>query len=455
MKKPQWPRHLHRFSFILLGSLLLGWIIGRPLELAFAALLAYWVFHTIQLARFERWLSQTPTEPPPDLSGYLNVFIDHVYGYQRREQKALSTLRNLLSRAQNSANSLADGYLTIDRHDRLEWWNTAATHFLGLKYPRDIGQPLVQLLRDPGFIRYFQSGNFEQRVRVCNPANPRKHMELQLTRYGNDEKLLHIRDITPLMHLEQVRTDFIANISHELRTPLTVLKGYVEMLDDFTEQLPESMSQGLRTMRAQVHRMQNLIDDLFTLTRLEDPTAQNQQEIINIQALLHGITEEAIMLAREKNIHIALCNKEHFDLQGASTQLRSAIMNLVSNAVHYTNPNGAITIRTTRTNNGAEISITDNGIGIDPAHIPRLTERFYRVDPSRSTATGGTGLGLAIVKHVLLRHEASLTVNSQLKVGSTFTCHFPKHRVVLPETLDAKRTMQNSLCEHDLCEDSL
>lgn len=426
----QWPRYLRHLCIILLLSLTLGALIGYPLEVVCIVLAILAIYHVLQLARFEQWLRDEKEQPPPDLHGYLNVLLDKVYYFQRRERKAQATLRNLLKRAQKSANALSDGYLTLDRNDHLEWWNVAAGQMLGLQHPTDVGQPLVQLLRDPDFIRYFHDEEAKKPIRIRNPINDRMHLELELTRYGNSEKLLHIQDITQLIHLEQVRTDFIANVSHELRTPLTVLKGYVEILENFADALPPAMSKGLRTMEDQVHRMQNLIEDLFTLTRLEDASAKAQEVEIDLGKLLKEIAEEARVIARDKGIRVTVAEKACFNLLGDPKQIRSALMNLVSNAVNYTNANGHIQITCEQSQDDNAVTIRDNGIGIDAAHIGRLTERFYRVDPSRSTATGGTGLGLAIVKHVLLRHNARLKITSKLGEGSQFSCLFPAARVI-------------------------
>lgn len=430
MTEAQWPRHLKHLSWILCITAAVGFLVGYPLALICLALTTLLSYHIIQLARFEHWLHQEKEQPPPDLHGYLNTILDKVYYFQRRERKAQATLRNLLKRAQKSANALSDGYLTLDHKDRLEWWNSAASTMLGLQQPGDMGQPLVQLLRDPDFIRYFKNQDACKPIRIRNPINEHMHLELELTRYGDSEKLLHIQDITQLIHLEQVRTDFIANVSHELRTPLTVLKGYVEILENFEDALPKAMKKGLKTMEAQVHRMQNLIEDLFTLTRLEDPSATAKEVMINLDELLSHIAEEARVIARDKQITVAITATPKFNLLGDPHQIRSALMNLVSNAVNYTNANGLIQISCHDTDHGSCVTVADNGIGIDRGHIARLTERFYRVDPSRSTETGGTGLGLAIVKHVLLRHNANLQITSQFGEGSQFSCHFPAERVV-------------------------
>jgi two-component system phosphate regulon sensor histidine kinase PhoR len=333
MTTVQWPKYLRYLCLLLITSLGIGYLLGYPLEALCLNLLVLVSYHVVQLARFEHWLRQEKDQPPPDLHGYLNVLLDKVYYFQRKERKAQSALRNLLKRAQKSANALSDGYLTLNRNDALEWWNAAAGKMLGLQHPSDIGQPLLQLLRDPDFIRYFHKKDAKKPLRISNPNNKYMHLELELTRYGDSEKLLHLRDITQLIHLEQVRTDFIANVSHELRTPLTVLKGYVEILENFADSLPPAMRKGLGTMEAQVHRMQNLIEDLFTLTRLEDASDKAEETTIHLDALLQDIAEEARVIARAKNITVSLPAKMQFNLLGDPKQIRSALMNLVSNAV--------------------------------------------------------------------------------------------------------------------------
>jgi len=435
MSDRQWPKYILNQTITITVGAGIGIVLGHIWLGFIAALVFILAYQTLQLARLEQWITVNSQNPPPDLRGYLSLFSDRIYYFQRREKKAQSTLKSLLKRAQASANALSDAYLTLDKSDQLEWWNKAANKLLGLQYPRDIGQPIIQLLRDPDFIEYFQHASQNQgkrapRLKIASPISPNTHIEIQLTHYGDNEKLIHVRNITQLIHLEQVRTDFIANMSHELRTPMTVMAGYVELFEDFAEELPEPLAPSVSTMKSQVKRMQNLVEDLFTLTRFEDPSVSFKHEQIDLQLLLKEIVDEAKILAREKDIKLYLPELVSFDIKGDRGQIRSALSNLINNAVHYTNLSGTVTITTELSSDGGTIGITDTGIGIEKAHIPRLTERFYRVDPSRSTATGGTGLGLAIVKHALLRHNATLTIDSVEGKGSCFSCHFPSKRIV-------------------------
>ena len=250
-------------------------------------------------------------------------------------------------------------------------------------------------------------------------------IQLLITRYGNNEHLMLVRDVTRIHQLEQMRKDFIANVSHELRTPLTVIFGYLETLLDNVEEVNPRWVRALQQMHQQGGRMQTLLNDLLLLAKLEATDYPSDNHPLDIRTLLETITEDAQELSGGKNQQISLDLESDVHLKGSETEVRSAFSNLIFNAVKYTPAEGKIRVRWWSDERGAHLSVQDSGIGIEPKHLPRLTERFYRVDSSRASNTGGTGLGLAIVKHVLLRHRGSLEINSVPGKGSVFTCHFP------------------------------
>ncbi|MDP2227335.1 MAG: phosphate regulon sensor histidine kinase PhoR, partial [Moraxellaceae bacterium] len=313
----------------------------------------------------------------------------------------------------------------IDGNGNIEWWNPAAERLLGLKSPSDFGHPLTNFIRQPAFIRYFEQGPYEEPFNMPSEIQPGQHLQFEITRFGSNDRLMVVDDVTRLHNLEQMRKDFVANVSHELRTPLTVLSGYLETLLANEEALGPRWKRALQQMDAQAGRMTNLVNDLLLLSRLENDSVREEPRAINIAALLGQLRNEAVAFGMEKNQDITIECDDSIRLVGVESELRSAFSNLVTNAVKYTPAHGRIRIRWYADARYAYLSVQDDGIGIDARHIPRLTERFYRADAGRSTATGGTGLGLAIVKHVLLQHKGRLDIQSSLGKGSTFTCVFP------------------------------
>ncbi|MDY3199127.1 MAG: phosphate regulon sensor histidine kinase PhoR, partial [Pseudomonadaceae bacterium] len=302
---------------------------------------------------------------------------------------------------------------------------------LGLRAP-DSGQHVHNLLRDPRFVEYFEQTDYREPLNIQSPLSITTWLQYDITRYGDGERLILVRDITRLHNLEQMRKDFVANVSHELRTPLTVLVGYLEtMLDNAAE--PQSRwIRPLQQMQHQASRMQSLLNDLLMLSRLETSDVRIEERPVAIDRMLTEIRKDALALSGERRHEITLEITSPATLKGLETELRSAISNLVYNAVKYTQDGGRIHISWSRDDQGARLSVADNGPGIPREHLHRLTERFYRVDSSRNSTTGGTGLGLAIVKHVMMRHQGSLQISSSPGQGSTFTCVFPPERLLDP-----------------------
>jgi len=263
-------------------------------------------------------------------------------------------------------------------------------------------------------------------------------LEIQINLFGEDDRLITVKDVTRLRQLEQMRQDFVSNVSHEMRTPLTVISGYLETLNDQAEQLPRPFQKPLRTMQQQSQRMEALIADLLLLSRLETSDRTTRDLEANPASILEGIHRDAQAFSGERGHVIELQIEDRRKVRGDESQLRSAFSNLVFNAVKYTPDGGHIRIHYYTNESGAHLDVQDSGIGIDKEHIPRVTERFYRADPSRHKKTGGTGLGLAIVKHVLYNHDAQLTIDSEPGRGSTFSCHFPPDRIVHNTAVEAQ-----------------
>ncbi|WP_246475030.1 phosphate regulon sensor histidine kinase PhoR [Pseudomonas folii] len=379
-----------------------------------------------QLLRLHEWLSNHQTDdPPPDGYGLWGEVFDSIYHLQRRDQRVRGRLQAVIDRVQESTAALKDAVIMLDSEGNLEWWNRAAETLMGLKTPQDSGQPVTNLVRHPRFKEYFEQDSFAEPLEIPSPTNDRVRIQLLITRYGNNEHLMLVRDVTRIHQLEQMRKDFVANVSHELRTPLTVIFGYLETLLDNVEEVNPRWVRALQQMHQQGGRMQTLLNDLLLLAKLEATDYPSDNHPIVVSTLLKTITNDAQALSGNKNQQIDLNIETDALLKGSDTELRSAFSNLIFNAVKYTPAEGKIQIRWWADERGAHLSVQDSGIGIETKHLPRLTERFYRVDSSRASNTGGTGLGLAIVKHVLLRHRGTLEINSVPGKGSVFTCHFP------------------------------
>ena len=312
----------------------------------------------------------------------------------------------------------------------IDWCNDVAKRNLGLRLPYDYNQHILNLLRNPIFVEYFENDAYQSGVEVSAPMDNERMLFIQITRFGQGNRLLFARDITDLHRLEEMRRDFVSNVSHELRTPLTVITGYIDNLFMFVEQQPK-LEKPLQQMAQHSKRMESLLKDLLQLSRLE--TLPNEMHVseVSLTALIKIVVKEAeASLLEGQERHITLESKDDVSVYGSEVELHSALLNLVVNACKYTKNHGHIAVRCWFDHNGAYFSVTDDGVGIDPLEIPRLTERFYRVDKSRSINTGGTGLGLAIVKHILQHHDAELDISSIPSKGSCFSCHFAPYRLI-------------------------
>jgi two-component system phosphate regulon sensor histidine kinase PhoR len=317
--------------------------------------------------------------------------------------------------------------LLLDAANRIEWANPQALEQFGLSLATDAGQPIVNLIRQPEFLRYIEAGDYRESITIEQP-HARRTLSLQLVPFGVDVKLLMSRDVTRFEAIARLRRDFIANVSHELKTPLTVISGFLETLQDVDFE-PRQRTRYLMLMQDQAKSMERLVEDLLTLSALESEQNRLTEIEFAVVPLLLQLSADAKALSRSEHA-ISLDIGEPATIVGSRDELGSAFGNLVSNAIRYTPPGGAVKLAWRIDGDGAGVfSVTDTGIGIAPEHLPRLTERFYRVDRSRSRATGGTGLGLAIVKHVLIRHQAELAIDSRPGEGSTFCVRLPPMRV--------------------------
>ncbi|MGH8722559.1 MAG: phosphate regulon sensor histidine kinase PhoR, partial [Burkholderiales bacterium] len=345
-------------------------------------------------------------------------------------------LRAALARFRDAGRALPDGVVTLDREYRIEWANpTAARHF-SIDVRRDLGRPLANFVRQPDFVAWLAAGDFGEPL-VLRGVRGETVLLARLIQFGDEQKLLNSRDITAQEKLETMRRDFVANVSHELKTPITVLSGFVETLGDAAiETTPAQRRHYLGLMAGQAERMQRLIEDLLTLSALESSPAPADEQAIDMRAFVEQLATEARALSSGRH-SVAVDVRSGSRLTGSAAELHSAFSNLVSNAVRYTPKDGTVTLSWRLEDGRGVFAVADTGIGVGRRHIPRLTERFYRVDQGRSRESGGTGLGLAIVKHVLTRHQASLEVESELGKGSTFRAEFPRQRIAPGDPVQA------------------
>ncbi len=341
-----------------------------------------------------------------------------------KNSKRKRKLSRILSEFRESTTALPDATVVLDREQTVQWWNEKAVEKLGFNRKSSRGKHIRKLLKDPVFRSYLDVGDFTRPIQMPAPVSERVKLELRIVPFGKGKLLLQARDITRLAQLETIRSDFVANVSHEMRTPLTVLHGYLEsMLHSEDENLAE-WNQIIEQMYQQSARMQSIVEDLLLISRLESEKGNHSVDQFDLRPLLTAIRDEAITLSGDQKHNVILEMEGDTSFTGVFSEIDSAFSNLVSNAVRYTPAGGDIHIRWWAGKDGPCFSVADAGIGIEPEHIPRLTERFYRVDVGRSRGSGGTGLGLAIVKHVLLRHGSELQIESSPGKGSTFKCCF-------------------------------
>jgi two-component system phosphate regulon sensor histidine kinase PhoR len=430
-------RVLGLMFLVLLGTLW-GWSRSSVPWAVLGALLGALVWgirDSINAGRLLRWLNQGDVTSSPRLHGVWDELLDRNRKiFKKLEKKAQGSdarLEDFLSAIQASPN----GVVLLDAQGVIEWSNLTAAGHLGFDAQRDLGQSVRNMVRAPAFVAYLAGGDFSHEIQIDGPG-PRpsqpNRISLQIHPYGKERKLMISRDVTALQLAETMRRDFVANVSHEIRTPLTVLSGFVETMQSIPlEESDRTRYLGLMSQQAQ--RMQTLVSDLLTLSRLEGSPAPGTGDWNDASALLEQVVQEARGLsqtiARPAHVIEQLPGPD-LDVSGVSGELQSAMSNLLSNAVRYTPGGGTIRVGwRLRADGGADFVVTDSGPGIAAEHLPRLTERFYRVDRSRSRETGGTGLGLAIVKHVAQRHGGQIQVDSVEGKGSTFTLVLPHTRV--------------------------
>ena len=392
-------------------------------------LLLYIVGQLFWIQKLNLWLHTPELSNIPEGSGLWEDVFSSLLKYERNNTTKQTELNSALERFQIVANAIPDGLVILSAVNTIEWCTSHAELQLGLNLKSDKSLPIVNLLRNSHFIAYLYNEIYDEPFKLKDIRDAESTLEIWLIPLATKQKLLISRDVTQIEKVDAMRRDFIANVSHELRTPLTVVGGFIETLSDMEGAIPDNLRHYFDMMQDQTTRMRRLIEDLLTLSHIESNTQVPDDHPINMVMLTNMLLNDANALSQGKHAISAPINP-HFDLTGAVDELQSALGNLVNNAIRYTPAGGEIKISWQLRDGKGIFSVSDNGIGINQQHIERLTERFYRIDKSRSRDTGGTGLGLAIVKHLLTRHQSKLEITSELGAGSSFSAVFPKARII-------------------------
>jgi len=429
LERLSWKRLVMELVLCCLPALILGALFGYLPWFLLAAVTGLLVWHFWNLLQLSWWLWVDRSMTPPPGHGSWEPLLYGLHQMQMRNKKRRRELGSLIKRFRSGAESLPDAVVLTTAEGMIFWCNGLAQQLLGLRWPDDNGQNILNLLRYPEFTQYLKRQEFLKPLNLV--LNNGRHLEIRVMPYSEQQLLMVARDVTQMHQLEGARRNFFANVSHELRTPLTVLQGYLEMMQ---EQALEGATRekALHTMREQTSRMEGLVRQLLTLSKIEASPVQMLNETIDVPMMLRVVEREAQTLSQQKQT-IEFHIDSSLKVLGSEDQLRSAISNLVYNAVNHTPPATHIVVSWKRVPHGAEFSVEDNGPGIAAEHIPRLTERFYRVDKARSRQTGGSGLGLAIVKHAVNHHDSRLNITSTPGQGTRFS-------FILPERLIAKNS---------------
>jgi two-component system phosphate regulon sensor histidine kinase PhoR len=415
-----------RVLVVLALGALIGWLLDSIWFGICGSLVLYLGWNLWQLRELATWLRYRSVADPPHTMGLWGDVVAQVVRLHRRKRFHKERLTRLFRELRRSTAAMPDGVVMLDPQGEIVWFNRKAGELLDLTRRADLGLRIDNLVRHPDFVHYLRSGQYALPLILRHDAPSERYLAFQLISYGEDQRLLMLRDVTREVRLEQMRKDFVANASHELRSPLTVVAGYLETFSGDPD-LGE-LAGPIAEMRRQTERMTHIVEDLLALSRFEANEAPIKGQPIDVAAMAALLRKD--VLARPthpRQVELTIESSAH--LLGDENMVQSAFSNLVDNAAKYTPPEGSMQIRWWTDAEGAHFSVRDTGPGIPAEHIPRLTERFYRVDPGRSRDTGGSGLGLAIVKHALHRHGGRLDIDSVEGRGSTFTCHFPADRV--------------------------
>ncbi len=433
-------KFLFNLLLLLVGGSVIGWIYGS-LErgLLVAALLAL-AWHVRHLLAFVQALRTGNFDIFREGEGIWQQIYSRFNYERQRADRYKQRHRQLLREVRKSTDAMPDGAVILDINNEIVICNRAAKLLAGLKRKKDRGQRVDNILRDPGLTRILKTDDFTREIEIASPIHDNHWLNCRIVPYGAEQKLLLIRDVTERIMMSKMRRDFVANASHELRSPLTVINGYLDTLAE-DENVPTDWNQPVQQMRAQAQRMNKIVAELLELSRLESAGAADLDESVDVGEILSATRKGFHQPGRTPAIEVEIESPAR--LRGNTSEIESLVTNLVSNAVRHTHVDGHIVITWRADADGATLVVEDDGEGIDPEHLPRLTERFFRVDRGRSRDEGGVGLGLAIVKHVLGRHDATLEIDSEPGEGSRFSCHFPSSRIATRAPVERRNERQS------------
>lgn len=405
----------------VVAGLTVGSLVGFPLQGLCTGLVLVLVHWARQLYNAQRWIAD-PSQEPPEGSGVWGQLFDGIYLLQRRNREDRQRLESALDYLQDSLASMRDAAVIVDRRHNIAWSNDSADFLLGIKFPEDRGQPVLNLIRQPKFHQYFERETPDAPLRIDPTTEGERCLQFELSTFGEGDRLIFVRDVTQQYRLEQMRRDFVGNVSHELRTPLTVIKGYIDTLQNIPQFEELRFQRPLAQMNEQTARMENLLKDLLWLSRIESAETLRKTALTDVAQLVGETVNELRAAYGDREIRLNVSSGAL--VLGDRQELHSAFSNLIINALKYSEYDQPVDVSWCERDGRAVFSVVDRGMGIAKRHLPRLTERFYRVDKSRSQRIGGTGLGLAIVKHVATSHQAELTIDSELGQGSEFSLSF-------------------------------
>lgn len=427
---------LLRLVFVVILSGIAGSFAGNVFAGFSAGLLVCLAWQYRMLVHIRKFLRNGSEQTPPEAPGIVNVITREINTLRNRHKQREEKLSGILSRFEEATEAMPDAVIVMDAHGHIEWTNEKASEYLGIRSPRDRGQRFSHIIRQPELLDYVadaDKGDAPKSLVIPSPVNAEVSLEIRIIRYAESSLLLVAGNITDIQRTNRMRKDFIANASHELRTPITVVSGYLETIENDTENLPPEWQPRIRQMRSQTRRMRNLIEDLLKLSRLESGSPADPDGKVDMAELIAAIHGEAQTLSGKQGHVFSLGIQPDLMVKGDYDSLYSAFSNIIFNAVQYTPAGGMIRIKWHGGSDGACLEVTDSGEGIPAEHIGRVTERFYRVDKGRSREKGGTGLGLAIARHVMVQHGAELKISSVPGSGTTVGCLIPARRVIQPK----------------------
>ena len=406
----------------------------KSLEVALFFLIScifvYLLSHVYWIYRLNKWLKSPNLSTIPNGSGIWEEIFATLYREYRKQKRSKSELTTTLGRFMTAAEAIPDGIIALNQNNEIEWCNKPSEKMLDIHLAKDINQPINYLLRETSFTEYLNDNKYEGTLKLISWRNTGRSFEILLVPFGVSQKLLICRDITQIEKNDSIKRDFIANVSHELKTPLTVIVGFLETLSDMKNEFNTKTRPYLQMMLEQSDRMKKLVEDLLQLSSIESNAAPAEKKEIDMDELFKKLKKDSDLVSGKLH-KINMSINKNITLLGYEKEIYSAFLNLVSNAIRYTKEGGSILVIWDIKDQKPFFEVQDSGIGIDEKLIPRLTERFFRIDADRSRNSGGTGLGLSIVKHVCIRHQAQIEITSQIGKGSHFKITFPQERLSL------------------------